>query len=207
MSHEERIAGAAAGDYELRDFVFRKHESAEGVHDRLGREIGHGIEEIGRPYFVLAGEVQEIFDVACAEVFTAGGFWWAKLEIGILHEAVNQRVVDVAATGERGVFIEAPAVFGEVGDERVDEDVGGAGVEGEDILGLGAGGDDGDVGDAAEIERDAAEFFVAVEEIVCKGDERGALASGGHVGGAEVGDGGDAGASGDDGGFAYLECR
>ena len=46
---------------------------------------------------------------------------------------------------------------------------------------------------------------MAVEEVVGEGDERGALAAGGHVGWAEIADGGDAGAGGDDGGFADLE--
>ncbi len=112
----------------------------------------------------------------------------------------------MAATREGGVFVEALAAAGEVGDEGVEEDVGGAGVEGEDVLRLGAGGDDGDIGDAAEIERDAADFFVAIEEVVGERDERGALASGGHVGGAEVGDGGDAGEVGDEGAVRDLEC-
>jgi len=65
-------------------------------------------------------------------------------------------------------------------------------------LGLGSGGDDGDVGDAAEIEGDTAEFGVTVEEVVGERDERSALAADGDIGGAEVGDGGDAGAVGDD---------
>ena len=65
--------------------------------------------------------------------------------------------------------------------------------------GLHASREHGDVGDAAEIQRDAAEFGVAIEKIVGVGDERCALAAEGDVGGAEVGDGGDAGAGGDDG--------
>jgi len=49
----------------------------------------------------------------------------------------------------RAPAIEAVAAFGEVGDEGVDEDVGGAGVEGKDLFGFGVGGDYGDVGNAA----------------------------------------------------------
>ena len=75
------------------------------------------------------------------------------------------------------VFVVALFVVREVLDEGVDEHVGGAGVEGEDLDGFAGGGEDGDVGDAAEIEGDAAEFGVAVEEIVGVGDERGALAA------------------------------
>jgi len=45
---------------------------------------------------------------------------------------------------------------------------------------------------------------VAVEEIVGVGNERRALAPDGDVRGTKVGDRGDAGAGGDDGGFADL---
>src|SRR5882762_3558319 len=46
---------------------------------------------------------------------------------------------------------------------------------------------------------------MAVESVVGKGDEWRATAAESEVGGAEVGDGGDAGACGDDGAFADLE--
>ena len=97
------------------------------------------------------------------------------------------------------------AAVGEAGDQGVEEHVGGAGVESENLRGSGVGGDDGDVGDAAEIERDTAEFGVAIEEIVGEGNERRALAADGDVRGTKIGDGGDAGAGGDDGGFADLQ--
>ncbi len=109
------------------------------------------------------------------------------------------------ACGDARVFVETLAAVGEVRDERVNEHVGGAGVEGEDLCGLGGGGDDGDVGDAAEIERDAAEFWVAIEKIVGVRDERRALAAESDVGGTKIADGGDAGAGGDDGWLADLQ--
>lgn len=46
---------------------------------------------------------------------------------------------------------------------------------------------------------------MAVEDVVDEGDEGRALAAYGDVGGAKIGDGGDAGASGDDGRFPDLE--
>ena len=170
LGHEKGIAGAAAGDDQLGDFVFGKDKTAEGIYDGCGREIGHGVENVSRPYFELAGEVEEILDVVRAEIFAAGRLWRTKLEVGILHQAVDQSIVDMAATGKACVFVEALAAFGEVGDEGVDEDVGGAGVEGEDVLRLGVGRDDRDIGDAAEIEGDAADFFVAVKKVVGEGD-------------------------------------
>jgi hypothetical protein len=45
---------------------------------------------------------------------------------------------------------------------------------------------------------------VAVEKVIGEGDKGGALAAGGHVGGTEIADGGDAGAGGDDRGLADL---
>src|SRR2546421_697996 len=92
-----------------------------------------------------------------------------------------------------------------MGDEGVDEHVAGAGIEGEYLRRLSVGGNDGDVGDAADVERDAAEFGMAVEGVVGEWDEWRAIAAESEVGGAEVRDGGDAGASGDDGAFADLE--
>jgi hypothetical protein len=91
-----------------------------------------------------------------------------------------------------------------VGYQGVDQHVGGAGVEGKDLRRFSASGEHGDVGDAAEVEGDTAEFLVPVEKIVDVGNQRGALAAESDVGGAEVGDGGDAGARGDGRGLADL---
>ena len=79
--------------------------------------------------------------------------------------------------GNLPILVEALAAAGKVGDQGIDEHVGWAGIEGEDLRGLGGGGEDGDVGNAAEIQGNAAEFRVAVEQIVGVGDERGALAA------------------------------
>src|SRR5712664_413870 len=90
-------------------------------------------------------------------------------------------------------------------DERIDEHVGGASVEGEDLLRLGRGRKDSDVSDASEIEGDAAEFRVAIEKIVRIGNERRALATEGDVSGTKIADRGDAGVRGDDGRLADLQ--
>src|SRR5713101_1741123 len=92
-------------------------------------------------------------------------------------------------------------------DERIDQHVAGAGVEGEDLRRLRIGGKNSDVSNAAEIERHAAEFGVAIEKIVGVGNEGRTLAAESDVCGAEVADGGNSAAGGDDGGFADLECR
>src|SRR6266436_6071696 len=65
------------------------------------------------------------------------------------EEVVEQRGNGAALLCEGGVFVEALAAVGEVGDEGVDEHVAGAGVEGEYLGRFCVGGNDGDVGDAA----------------------------------------------------------
>ena len=63
-----------------------------------------------------------------------------------------------------------------------------------------------DIGDATEIKRNAAEFRVAVEQIVRVGHERRSLAPESEVRGAEVANRRDAGTRGDDGWLANLKC-
>ncbi len=87
----------------------------------------------------------------------------------------------------------------------IDDHVAGAGVEGCDVLGCRVRRDDGDIGNAADIEGDAAAGGVAEEKVVDEGDEGRALAAESNIGGAKVGDGEDASAGGDDGGFGDLE--
>src|SRR6266849_4485617 len=84
-----------------------------------------------------------------------------------------------------------------MGDEGVDEHVGRAGVESEDLLRLAVARKNRDVGDAAKIERDATEFRMAVEKVVHIRNERRALAAEGDIRGAKIGDGGDCGEGGD----------
>src|ERR1700746_2071907 len=90
------------------------------------------------------------------------------------------------------------AAAGEMLDESVDEHVAGAGVKGEDVGWLGVGGDYGDVGDAADIEADATEGFVAIESVIGEGNQWRALAAKGDIGWAEVRYGGDFCEGGDD---------
>jgi hypothetical protein len=59
-----------------------------------------------------------------------------------------------STTGLRTVLVVAAVV--EALHESVDDHAGGAGVEGEDVGGDAGGGERGDVGDAAEVEEQAA---------------------------------------------------
>src|SRR5579859_395097 len=101
-----------------------------------------------------------------AVIFASGGFGRCELEIGIAHQFVEQRGNGSAASGEASISVEALTAAGEVSDQGVDEHVGGASVKGDDLLWPCGSGNDGDVGDTPEIERDAPELFVAIEEIV-----------------------------------------
>src|SRR5260370_35763838 len=92
-----------------------------------------------------------------------------------------------------------------MGDERVNEHVGGAGVEGKNLRRLRGGRNHGDISDATHVERDAAEFWMAVEQIVSIGNERRALAAEGDVRRTKIADSRDACARGDDGRLTDLQ--
>src|SRR5712664_2277968 len=115
---------------------------------------------------MAAAEGKEFFQVGVAVVFAAGGFGRCELQIGIAQEIVEQRGNTAALGCKLGVFVEALAAAREMRDERVDQHVGGAGVEGEDLLRLGPRRKNRNVGDAAKIERNATQFRMTKEEIV-----------------------------------------
>ena len=74
-----------------------------------------------------------IFYVDTAVVFAAGTFWRREFQVWIAHEFVDERGDGAASLGKGGVFVVALAAVREVLDQGVDEHVGGAGVEGEDL--------------------------------------------------------------------------
>ena len=205
LSHEEGIASATAGDDELGNFRFGQNETVESIHDAEGSEDGGGADKVFGAGAKLAAVGQNFCDEGAAKIFAAGRFWRLKFKVRIAKKLFKKRNDALAAKGEPRAGVEALAALREVRDESVNEHVGGTSVEGEDILRASAGGDDGDVGDAAEIQRDTGEFLIAVEEIVGEGNERRALAAGGHVGWTEVGDGGDASEVRNDRTFTDLE--
>src|ERR1700674_1908354 len=95
----------------------------------------------------------------------------------------------------------------EVKDEAVYEHVGGAGIERMDLFRLCRRRNDGNVGDAAEVERDAAQFLVSIEKIVGVRYERRALAAKRDVRGTKIADSGDSRGGGNDGWLADLKRR
>src|SRR2546426_8848959 len=148
---------------------------------------------------MTAAEGEDSFQVSVAVIFAAGGLWRRQLQIGVAEKFVEQRRDAAASQGEVRVIVEAAAAAREMRDESVDEHVGRAGIEGENLLRLGGARKDGDVGDASEVEENAAEFLVAIQKIVRVRDERCALAAKRDVCGTKIADSGNSRARGDDG--------
>lgn len=136
LRHQKRIFCAAAGDDELMNFYFGEDESVERVNDGERGEDGGGADEIGGLGAMFFAESEDIFQVGVAVVFAAGGFGRREFEIGIAHQVVDKSWDGATGLGDSGVFVEGMLAAGKVSDERVNEHVGGAGVEGEHLLGL-----------------------------------------------------------------------
>ena len=88
--------------------------------------------------------------------------------------------------------------------DRVNHHVAGAGVESRNLFRGCSRRDCCQVRDAADVLHDAADLLVAIEQVIEEGNQRRAFASGGHVGGTEIGDDRDADARGDHGAFSGL---
>src|SRR6266566_426928 len=186
---------------------FSQNESVEGVDDRQCGEEGRRTDEVVGLGSIAAAEGEELLYVGVAVVLAARGFWRSDLQIGIAQELVEKSADAPAFGGEMGVVIESLAPSCEMGDEGVNEHICGAGVEGEDLLRPGRRWKNRDVGDASEIERNAAELGVAIQEIVSVGDERRTLATESDVRRAKIADGGDPRARGDDRCLTSLKRR
>ena len=205
LGEEEWVAGAAAGDDELVDFYFRQDEAVQGVDDReRGEDCGRANQVVGLGV-VFAAEAQKLFDVGAAVIFASSGFGRCELQVRVTHQFVKKRRDAAALLREARVFVKALTAVSEMGNQRVDEHVRWTSIESEHLRWFGGSGNYGDVGDATEVERDAAEFGVAVEEIVDVRDEWRALAAERYVCGTKITNGGDIGARGDDGGFTDLQ--
>lgn len=178
------------------------------VDDRLRGDARDGRDD------VVGGEAagfaarDERVGVAVAEDFAAGRFGRVEGEVGdAAEEVVDEGLVDGAARAHRAVLVVFLLPVGVVPHHGVDEDVAGAGVEvvaGVHAAGF-AGGDEADVGDAADVLTRAEFGGMMEEECVEESDEGCALTAGGLVGDPEVGDGGDAGAGGEDGALRHGE--
>ena len=145
---------------------------------------------------------EEFLSIGSPELFTAGGFG-RRLAEEFFFERGPQDGFDHLTAG-RGAPVAVVGFSEEPLYESVDDHVAGAGIEGDDAFKGRTGGDGGEVGDPSDVLKNPPAASVGEIDIVEEGDERRALATGGHVGGAEVGDDGDAGGGGDQSRFAEL---
>jgi len=150
---------------------FPQNKSVEGIDDRqCGKDCRRTDEVVGLGS-IAAAEGEELLYAGVTVVLAARGFWRSDLQIGIAQKLVEESGDTPASGGEMGVVIEALAPSGEMRYEGVDEHVRRASIEGEDLLRPGRRWKNRDVGDASEIERNAAERGVAIQEIVSVRDE------------------------------------
>src|SRR5713226_6039577 len=141
------------------------------------------------------------------KILAPGGFGRRELQVGIKHEFVEERGITATLRGEMRVLVKTLATVREMRDERINEHVGRAGVESKHLLRLAGTRKNRNVGYAPEIQRDAAEFRVAVEKIVHIRDERCALTAESNVCEAKIADGTDARACSDDRWLTNLQRR
>src|SRR5260370_31361300 len=122
------------------------------------------------------------------KILAPGGFGRRELQVGIKHEFVEESGITATLRGEMRVLVKTLALVRETRDERINEHVGRAGVESKHLLRFAGTRKNCNVGYAPEIQRDAAEFRVAVKKIVHIRDERCALATESHIRGTKSAD-------------------
>src|SRR2546426_2488874 len=198
---------ATAGNDELVNFRFGQNETVQRIDDREGGENCRCTDEIVRLGAKESAECEEFFQVSMAVIFAPGGFGRCELQVRITQKIVKECGEVSPPRCEVSVFIVSLAATREMRDKGVNDHVRWAGIEREDLLRLAGARKNRDVGDAAEIERDATELRVAVKKIVHIGDERRALATQNDVRGTKIADRRDARARGDDGSLADLQRR
>ncbi len=205
QGHQGRVAGSSAGD-DVVDGVCGagegKDESAECVGDGFGGEGGGGGDGVFGFVAVAAAGFEEAGGVGGAELLASGGFGRGLAEEFFFELGGEDWRENFSGCRDAAVAVVGPGE--ELLGEGVDDHVAGAGVEGDDFVLRGCGGDDSEVADAADVLEDAGAGGMREENGIEEGDERRALTSGGHVCGAEVGDDGEAGGGGDERGLAEL---
>src|SRR5579875_142839 len=151
ISNEQRIACAAAGEDEFADADARGNKILNGASDGSGGECGCGVEQIGRTNPFAAGASYELGGVFSAEFFAAGGFWRGFAEERMIEESIQKFRMQMTAASELRIAIEAQAAASELCGEGVQDHVARAGVEGDHVARLCAGGNHGEIGDAADV--------------------------------------------------------
>ena len=179
----------------------RGGEAPVVVHDCLGGNAGDGGDDVVLGHAELFACLYQFVGKRITEGLAARGLGRLVREILVLQEFVNERLVDDSALAYGAVFVVLLGAIGEVPDHGVHEDVAGARVE--VVAGIDAAvavwGNEAHVSSTADVLACAGLGRVMQEQSVEEGDERGALAAGGLVTDAEVGNGGDSRAGSEDG--------
>src|SRR5579864_7886517 len=89
--------------------------------------------------------------------------------------------------------------------ESIDHHISRTGIEGDYFVKGGGGRDDGDVGDAADVQRDAGAAGMTKEEVIDERDQGRAFAAGRDIARAKIRDDGNAEGFGQDSGLADLQ--
>ena len=205
MGKNQRIVRATAGNNQLVDFRFAQNETIQGLNDRERGENGRSANEIVRCGAIAQAKREDFLHISVPVIFAPGGFWRRKFQVGIAQQFVKERGIAAALRGKLRVFVKALAAPREMRNQRVDEHVGRSRVECKHLLRLGGARKDGNVGNPSEIQRNAAEFRVAVEKIIHVGNERRALPTERHIRGAKIANRWNARACSDDRWFANLQ--
>ncbi len=208
QAFEQRgVAGAAAADQK----PFRRASGSEvllagpahGLHAE-GHEGGHQVVGLPPGLAPLGGQGLRLGGSVALATRRLGRRAAQEL---VVQQPLEQRRVDPPAARARAIAVHALATAGLDANHAVDQRVGRAHVEGDDILGTGAARDPGQVGDAAQVENRPPLARLREGGEVKERRQGRPFASGGDVPRAEVGHGGAAGALGDHRGIADLERR
>ena len=194
---------AAAGGDEDVDGLLGADVAGVGLVDGRGSEEGGGGHCVLGVEPARLGGTEQGVHVVGPEHFAPGGFGRLAVKKVSTQEVGEQVVVGRAGSGVLAVRVVRGVE--EAGGEFVDHHVGRARVEGAHVGRGAAGGEDGEVGDAAEVEEAAILGVGRAGDVIEVRDEGGALAAPGEVGRAEVADDRHAEPVGEGGGASDLE--
>ena len=150
---------------------------------------------------------QQRAQIAFAVLLAARCFRRKFGKIFVAQERLKQSWKQLSLRGHLRVTIETLSAMREMPHQGIDHHIPRPGVEGEDIFELRACGNHRDIGNSADIQRDAPDSGVPIQQEIDEGHERRALSARGHVRGTEIADRGDPRARGDNRWLADLQRR
>src|SRR5438034_1250259 len=128
----------------------------------------------GKSFFGVDGNAKR----AGGQNFYARGRFCSRRrghDISCPYRRRTEQGAQLAANCAPRVSIKVRTMPCETCHERVDEHIAGTGIEGEHVRRLCVCGDDGEIRDAADVQRDATEFCVPPKKVVDIGHEWSAL--------------------------------